>query len=118
MTEAMLDGKPAAPSSEELISRAKSLIPLLRANAGLAERLGRLPDENVQAIEEGGAVPHAHAGEPRRLRHRRDDGGGRDDPHRQRLPVHRLGHVDLQRHRPHGGKPARTDAGRDIRRAA
>jgi alkylation response protein AidB-like acyl-CoA dehydrogenase len=54
VTEAMLDGKPAAPSSAELISRAQSLIPLLRANAALADRLGRLPDENVQAIEEAG----------------------------------------------------------------
>ena len=33
MTEAKLDGKPVAPSPEELISRARSLIPLLRANA-------------------------------------------------------------------------------------
>ena len=54
MTEAMLDGKPVAPSSEELISRAQSLIPLLRANASLADQLGRVPDENVQAIEEAG----------------------------------------------------------------
>ncbi len=54
MTEAMLNGKPAAPSSAELISRAESLIPLLRANASLAERLGRVPDENVEAIEEAG----------------------------------------------------------------
>ena len=54
MTEAMLDGKPVAPSSEELISRAQSLIPLLRANATLADRLGHLPDENVQAVEEAG----------------------------------------------------------------
>jgi hypothetical protein len=41
VTEAMLDGKPAAPSSEELISRAQSLIPLLRANANLADQLGQ-----------------------------------------------------------------------------
>ena len=54
MTEAMLDGKSLVPSSEELISRAKSLIPLLRANATLADQLGRLPDENVKAIEEAG----------------------------------------------------------------
>ena len=54
MTEAMLDDKPAMPSSAELISRAESLIPLLRANANLADRLGRVPDENVTAIEEAG----------------------------------------------------------------
>ncbi len=54
MTEAMIDGKPAAPSSAELISRAESLIPLLRANANLADQLGRVPDENVKAIEEAG----------------------------------------------------------------
>jgi hypothetical protein len=54
VTEAMLDGKPVAPSSEELISRAQSLIPLLRANANLADQLGRVPDENVRVIEEAG----------------------------------------------------------------
>ena len=54
MTEAILDDKPVVPSSAELISRAESLIPLLRANAVLADRLGRLPDENVQAIEAAG----------------------------------------------------------------
>jgi alkylation response protein AidB-like acyl-CoA dehydrogenase len=54
MTEAMLDGRSAAPSSADLIGRARSLIPLLRANAGLADRLGHLPDENVRAIEEAG----------------------------------------------------------------
>ena len=54
MTEAILDDKPMVPSSAELISRAESLIPLLRANANLADRLGRLPDENVQAIEAAG----------------------------------------------------------------
>jgi 3-hydroxy-9,10-secoandrosta-1,3,5(10)-triene-9,17-dione monooxygenase len=56
VTEAMLDGKPLAPSSEELISRAQSLIPLLRSNASLADRLGRVPDENVRAIEEAGLL--------------------------------------------------------------
>ncbi|HEX4092012.1 MAG TPA: acyl-CoA dehydrogenase family protein [Trebonia sp.] len=56
MTEAMLNGRPAAPSSEELIGRAAALIPLLRANASLTERLGRLPDENVQAVEEAGLL--------------------------------------------------------------
>lgn len=54
MTEAIVNGKPAAPSPGELISRARSLIPLLRANATLADRLGRLPDENVKAVEEAG----------------------------------------------------------------
>ena len=54
MTEAMLDGKSVVPSSAELISRAESLIPLLRANASRADQLGRLPDENVRAIEDAG----------------------------------------------------------------
>ena len=54
MTETMRNATSAAPSSEELISRAESLIPLLRANAVLAEELGRLPDENVHAVEEAG----------------------------------------------------------------
>ena len=54
VTEAILEDKPVVPSSAELISRAKSLVPLLRANANLADRLGRLPEENVEAIEEAG----------------------------------------------------------------
>jgi 3-hydroxy-9,10-secoandrosta-1,3,5(10)-triene-9,17-dione monooxygenase len=54
VTETMQNATSAAPSSEELISRAESLIPLLRANAVLAEELGRLPDENVRAVEEAG----------------------------------------------------------------
>ena len=54
MTEAKLDDTSVAPSSAELISRAQSLIPLLRANASLADRLGRLPDDNIRAIEEAG----------------------------------------------------------------
>ena len=54
MTETMRNPTSAAPSSAELISRAKSLIPLLRANAVLAEELGRLPDENVRTVEEAG----------------------------------------------------------------
>ena len=60
MTEAMLDGKSVAPSSEELIGRAQSLIPLLRANAGLADRLGHLPDVSVaghQASPSGNERP-------------------------------------------------------------
>ncbi len=54
MTETMQDAPSAAPSSAELIGRAESLIPLLRANAVLGEELGRLPDENVRAIEDAG----------------------------------------------------------------
>ncbi len=54
VTETVLDGEWAAPGSAELIGRAESLIPLLRANASLAEQLGRVPDENVKAIEEAG----------------------------------------------------------------
>jgi 3-hydroxy-9,10-secoandrosta-1,3,5(10)-triene-9,17-dione monooxygenase len=54
VTETAQDGTSAAPSSEELISRAESLIPLLRANANLTAQLGRLPDENIAAIEEAG----------------------------------------------------------------
>jgi 3-hydroxy-9,10-secoandrosta-1,3,5(10)-triene-9,17-dione monooxygenase len=54
VTETMQNAMSAAPSSQELISRAESLIPLLRANAVLAEELGRLPDENVRAVEQAG----------------------------------------------------------------
>jgi 3-hydroxy-9,10-secoandrosta-1,3,5(10)-triene-9,17-dione monooxygenase len=54
VTETMQNATSTAPGSQELISRAKSLIPLLRANAVLAEELGRLPDENVRAVEEAG----------------------------------------------------------------
>jgi 3-hydroxy-9,10-secoandrosta-1,3,5(10)-triene-9,17-dione monooxygenase len=54
VTEAIQDGTSVAPSPAELISRAESLIPLLRANANLADQLGRVPDENIAAIEEAG----------------------------------------------------------------
>src|SRR3984957_21117380 len=54
MTETMLDGRSAVPGPAGLVGRAESRSPLLRANASLADRLGRVPDENVQAIEEAG----------------------------------------------------------------
>jgi alkylation response protein AidB-like acyl-CoA dehydrogenase len=54
VTEAMLDDETAVPTPEELIKRAQGLIPLLRANGSLADQLGRLPDENVRAVEEAG----------------------------------------------------------------
>ena len=56
MSDAALDGKSVVPSSAELISRAEALIPLLRANGSLADQLGRLPDENVKAVEEAGLL--------------------------------------------------------------
>ena len=40
--------------AEELIRRAESLVPLLRKNAERAERLRRLPDDSVRALEEAG----------------------------------------------------------------
>jgi alkylation response protein AidB-like acyl-CoA dehydrogenase len=52
----MLAGKPVALNSEELITRVQSLIPLLRSNANVADRLGHVPDENVRAIEEAGLL--------------------------------------------------------------
>jgi 3-hydroxy-9,10-secoandrosta-1,3,5(10)-triene-9,17-dione monooxygenase len=42
------------PDASELISRAESLVPLLRKNATRAEELRRLPDESVRALEEAG----------------------------------------------------------------
>src|ERR1700761_4686766 len=66
VSDAALDGKPAVPSSAELIGRAEALIPLLRANGALADQIGRLPDENVKAIEEAGLLrmlmPEARGG--------------------------------------------------------
>jgi 3-hydroxy-9,10-secoandrosta-1,3,5(10)-triene-9,17-dione monooxygenase len=41
-------------SPEELVKRAESLVPLLRENAAKAERLRRLPDSTVQALEDSG----------------------------------------------------------------
>ncbi|MDG2005423.1 MAG: hypothetical protein P8J20_19035 [Novosphingobium sp.] len=43
-----------APSPEELIARAEGLVPLLRANAAEAEKLHRLTDETVRALEDAG----------------------------------------------------------------
>lgn len=54
MTDTLEVPTSAAPGPAELISRAESLIPLLRSNAVLGEELGRLPDENVRAIEDAG----------------------------------------------------------------
>src|SRR5262249_6478382 len=44
----------AAPAPDVLIARAAALVPLLRENATKAERLRRLPEESVQALEEAG----------------------------------------------------------------
>lgn len=57
--------KPQAPTSEELVARAAALVPMLRRNALEAERLRRLPDENVEALHEAGLlriVRPAHRG--------------------------------------------------------
>jgi 3-hydroxy-9,10-secoandrosta-1,3,5(10)-triene-9,17-dione monooxygenase len=40
--------------SSDLITRAKNMIPLLRANAGRSERIGRLTDESADALREAG----------------------------------------------------------------
>jgi alkylation response protein AidB-like acyl-CoA dehydrogenase len=39
------------PAPEELVRRATALVPLLRRNGPEAERLRRLPDENIQALD-------------------------------------------------------------------
>ncbi|GAA1203459.1 acyl-CoA dehydrogenase family protein [Pseudonocardia alaniniphila] len=39
---------------DELIDRARELVPLLRANAAETERLGRLPEDNVTALRDAG----------------------------------------------------------------
>jgi alkylation response protein AidB-like acyl-CoA dehydrogenase len=44
------------PSPEELISRAAALVPLLRGNARQAEQLRRVPDENIDALEDAGLL--------------------------------------------------------------
>lgn len=44
----------AAPSSEELIARALSLVPLLRENGPRTEQLRCLPEESIYALEEAG----------------------------------------------------------------
>jgi 3-hydroxy-9,10-secoandrosta-1,3,5(10)-triene-9,17-dione monooxygenase len=49
-----LDRETTAPAGEELIRRAESLVPLLRANAERAEQLRRLTDDTVRAVEDAG----------------------------------------------------------------
>jgi 3-hydroxy-9,10-secoandrosta-1,3,5(10)-triene-9,17-dione monooxygenase len=44
----------APPPPDELTRRAASLVPLLRGNALQAERLRRLPEESVRALEQAG----------------------------------------------------------------
>jgi alkylation response protein AidB-like acyl-CoA dehydrogenase len=44
------------PSREELVQRAADLIPLLRKNAPQADRERRLPEENLDALEESGLL--------------------------------------------------------------
>src|SRR5262245_31356383 len=48
------DADLAAPPPDELVERAVSLVPLLRDNAREAERLRRLPDSTIAALEEAG----------------------------------------------------------------
>lgn len=45
-----------APSREELVARAAELVPLLQRNAERCEQEGRLPEENVRALEESGLL--------------------------------------------------------------
>ena len=44
----------APPAPDELVRRAESLIPRLRENAADAERLRRLPEDSVRALEQAG----------------------------------------------------------------
>lgn len=44
------------PSREELVARAAELVPLLRRNAERCEQEGKLPEENVRALEEAGLL--------------------------------------------------------------
>src|SRR5579872_3573718 len=55
-TERMTMMKPQTPTSEELVARAAALVPMLRGNALEAERLRRLPDENIEALHEAGLL--------------------------------------------------------------
>jgi alkylation response protein AidB-like acyl-CoA dehydrogenase len=48
------DPKLAIPPSDQLIERAASLVPILRANAPMTEQLRCLPDESIRALEEAG----------------------------------------------------------------
>ena len=50
----IIDRDLVPPDSSELISRAESLVPLLRKNAVRADELRRLPDDSVRALEEAG----------------------------------------------------------------
>ncbi len=50
----VIDRDLAPPNASELISRAQSLVPLLRKNALRAEELRRLPDDSIRALEEAG----------------------------------------------------------------
>ena len=45
-----------SPRREELVARATELLPLLRRNAERCEQEGRLPEENVRALEEAGLL--------------------------------------------------------------
>jgi alkylation response protein AidB-like acyl-CoA dehydrogenase len=57
-----------AVSREELIRRAEELVPTLAARAEETERLRRIPEENLRALEEAGLTrvmnPHHHGGYP------------------------------------------------------
>ena len=44
----------SAPSPEELVARTRALVPLLRENGPETERLRRLPDTIIRALEEAG----------------------------------------------------------------
>jgi 3-hydroxy-9,10-secoandrosta-1,3,5(10)-triene-9,17-dione monooxygenase len=46
----------AAPSRAELLTRATALVPLLKQNAERCEQEGRIPPENVAALEESGLL--------------------------------------------------------------
>lgn len=56
----------APPSVDEAVRRAEALLPLLADQAEAAEKLGRMPDETIAAIDQAGLLwmtaPHAYGG--------------------------------------------------------
>jgi 3-hydroxy-9,10-secoandrosta-1,3,5(10)-triene-9,17-dione monooxygenase len=55
-TAAQTAGEDVRPSVDELVERARALVPALRERAPLAEELRRLPDETAQDFKDAGIV--------------------------------------------------------------